>query len=416
MVDEFDQVVSNSMFCLEVDELEKIIKIRDTILQIVKYKADDILFSLLTGVSDVTSITGSLVNNNERYPFVSNDQFVQFYGLMEEEFEYLVENNKVGNDFCSEMKKMYNGYEWKGKKLYNTWCVTQAIHQGAARDFFSPNSLIKGIIPVIREKRMDNYMKQILSEIPILCADSLKSCMVVNDLVAIGSYCKRECEPTSNITIDSSIVFQILQQLGYLSYVPSKGLIVPNLSILNTLKSLYTSCFCDKWCMIDVTVLQECAASFPSFNEFHDKFDTQIIEFCDCFKQTLKFKTKTPLNHQILHSLIFAILLYTNQKWRVVGFECPISETGHSNRCDTVLHIGKFVIVIEIKYNESISAAMKQIKDRSYADVIQNKSIFENCENITYIIHFGIAVSNNKETKMAMKMFEDQKYVKSFST
>jgi len=139
-------------------------------------------------------------------------------------------------------------------------------------------------------------------------------------------------------------------------------------------------------------MLANCAKCFPSFNEDNDKFDTQLTAFCNSFKQILEFETKIVLNHQLLHSLIFSILLYTHQSWHIVGLECPVAETGHSNRCDVVSSIENFLVIEEIKYNESISVAMKQITDRSYADIIKNEEIVENSKDITYIVHFGIAV------------------------
>ena len=179
LVDEFDQVVSNSMFCLEENELEEIMKTRDSILQIIKHDAQDIFFSLLTGVTDITSVTGSLLNNDERYSLLANDHFFTFYGLMENEFENLLQRNPVNDDFYRQMKILYNGYERNGKKLFNTWCVIKALHQNVLEDFFSSHSLITGIIPLIRDLNMDNYMKKIVSEIPIACTDLLNCHIVV---------------------------------------------------------------------------------------------------------------------------------------------------------------------------------------------------------------------------------------------
>ncbi len=80
LVDEFDQIVSNLMFWVE-DELEKIISKRDSILKFVKHHAENILFSLLTGVADVTWVSGSLINNDQKYLFLQNEFFFRYYIL-----------------------------------------------------------------------------------------------------------------------------------------------------------------------------------------------------------------------------------------------------------------------------------------------------------------------------------------------
>lgn len=75
LVEKFDQIISNAMFNIREDELDKMMKKRDWVFQVVKDSAENILFSLITGVANITSVSGSLINNDERYSFLENEYF-----------------------------------------------------------------------------------------------------------------------------------------------------------------------------------------------------------------------------------------------------------------------------------------------------------------------------------------------------
>ena len=54
----------------------------------------------------------------------------------------------------------------------------------------------------------------------------------------------------------------------------------------------------------------------------------------------------------------------------------PINEAYvGSNRCDVALHHNGNLIIIELKYKETVECAMKQIEDRNYLDIIGIKKV-----------------------------------------
>ncbi len=253
---------------------------------------------------------------------------ITYYGLLESEFTYLMEKEEINSDFRKKLQENYNGYFFGAEKLYNIWSVTNALYMKVIENYFSRKDFISKIVPLFKNNAFSCIMKQLLArKVVPYPSKSLKLNLYAKDLCFFASCCKG-----NDMKIHNNILLQILFQGGYLTLSENKkGLLVPNLAILRTLEQLYISFF--KNCGVNSSDIDECAKYFPKVSE--DEMYLPVELFCKTFKKLLlSIKAKVPINHQVIHSLLFLVILRSNGCWTVISLECPVTAKGHSKRCD----------------------------------------------------------------------------------
>lgn len=73
--------------------------------------------------------------------------------------------------------------------------------------------------------------------------------------------------------------------------------------------------------------------------------------------------------------------------------ECPIKGVYlGSNRCD-VLFFNGYLIIIEVKFKETVESALKQVDIGNYLEIAQNRKVIEDLNKIKYHVCFAIAAT-----------------------
>ena len=415
LVDEYDAPVTNSMLSVtDAAELKDITTLRDTILgNVIKLKEGNeyLELAILTGVADVTCGVASPLNSINRRQFLRDEVYSPFYGITDLEFKVLTE--KFDDSFITDMKACFNGYCLNNCFFYNTWSVIESLISGHVVKAWTRTGVICNFKFLLGNNLFENMIKMLLTtDGYTYSSDDLFNKIDVIDLVNLA-----ECLKMKNKLIKIDIVEQFLYQNGYLTLTcnsPGK-LKLPNNEIINEIKNnFYVPFFAPNYFQ-DMKKLKECGVCFSKIISFDEH---SICDFHNRFENLCRnVNSSIPFNHQVIHSLLFCVILHTSAPWKVVSLECPVKEDYQgSKRCDIVLYYLFYLIVIEIKYKKRVHDAIKQIEDRDYLRVVENKNIVENEDDVKNFVRFGIAVSEEKKVEMKVEILDREfNIVKSLS-
>lgn len=143
LIDEFDAPPTNAMFSVGTsNELLEIIKLRDVILGNVlkNTKAVNYRFAILTGVADIICTVAPPLRSLSRFQFLQHEAFSEFYGINEYEFQKLTEN--MDDNRRNLMKEFYNGYQFNGLNIYNTWSIVKSLTMNEIQPFWIEETTI----------------------------------------------------------------------------------------------------------------------------------------------------------------------------------------------------------------------------------------------------------------------------------
>lgn len=300
----------------------------------------------ITGILPIKKVEDeSALNNFKEYSMIEADHLTKYFGFTQDEVHGLCEKYSLDEEG---IKGWYNGYLISGEHMYN------------------PNSVCEAI----RRKRLDTYWKntsafETINRFITLNFDGLKE-----DVLSMlqGKFIRVNTNTFQNDLVGirtKDEALTALIHLGYLGYdATRKKAFIPNYEvkmayqaalevgewreIANTIRN------CDE--LLDLTIDGDEARVAQLIEEFHETY-TSVIEYNDenslsCVLTMAYFTA--PAYYNVIREMPtgkgFADLVFI-----------PRANAGH-----------RPAIIVELKYDESVDTAIRQIKERRYTGALKD--------------------------------------------
>lgn len=300
----------------------------------------------LTGIMPIVRVKGqSSVNNFREYTMTEPLDFSAFIGFTEDEVYSLCQ--KFGADFW-QIKEWYDGYRLGGKEIYNPLSVLRAVTSHDYTQYWTATGTYGDIEELINRnfRGLREDIIKMLSGIrlPIRVSDG------TNDLHTFG--CKEE-------------VITALIHLGYFAYdKDTREAYVPNKEIQDVFYKYMSyssndnlSKFMeDSQQILNSVLAKEAERTAQMIQQIHDGYISAI-----------EYNNENSLSCVIMIALIASFAYY----YKPVR-EYP-SGKGFADLVYLPLpeHSDLPVIVVELKWNKNVKAALAQIKERRYPNSLR---------------------------------------------
>lgn len=289
----------------------------------------------------------SAVNNFKHYSMLSAGPLAPYIGFTEDEVKSLCE--KYNRDF-DEVKRWYDGYVLGKFHVYNPNAVVQLMMDGEFQSYWSGTASYEAIVPLINM----NY-------------DGLKSAIIE---MLSGDQVKIDVTSFQNDTIhfaNRDDVITYLIHLGYLAYnQKGQAAFVPNEEIR---QELIRATRRKKW--DELILLQRESEDLldATLNMDNEAVASQIEKIHEEYVSSIQYNNENSLSSVLTIAYLSAMQYYFK----------PVRElpTGYGF-ADFVFipkpdYINNFpALVVELKWNKSAKTALQQIKDKKYADSVEN--------------------------------------------
>ena len=300
----------------------------------------------MTGILPVKKYkTQSALNNFVEYSMVQPQKLDRFFGFTKDEVQVLCDRHGMDYD---EMELWYDGYRiGRTSSVFNPNSVMQAVYSGECDSYWASTGAYDNVNEYIRL----NY-------------DGLKDDVI---RMLAGGRCKVN---TTSFLNDLSIinnrddVLTVLIHLGYLAFDKvSKECYIPNKEVGDEMVNAVNA---SDWTilansidssekLLQATLRGDEEAVAAGIDLAHDE-NTSILSY----------------NDENSLSCVLSIAYYYARNEYIIHRELA-SGKGFA---DIVLiprkHVAKPAIVIELKYNKNVDAAIAQIKAKRYASVLKD--------------------------------------------
>lgn len=340
IIDEWDCIIRNS------GDQKLIHKYLEFLHSLFKSEESKSFLALgyITGILPIKKIKDeSALNNFNEFTMINSKQLTRFYGFTEDEVKELCERYEM--DFES-TRAWYNGYLINGIHMYNPNSVTHAMLDHQFDSYWRNTSSFDSIntyITMNYEGLKDAIMKMVAGG-----KVSVQTNTFQNDLSEIHSK-------------DDAITALI--HLGYLGYdADRKSAYVPNYEVATAYEmALMTGA----WTEIAKTITRCDELLFATIDKDIDKVAEIVEQAHDTYASLLKYNDENSL------SCVLTMAYFTAPAYYSIVREMPAGK----GFADYVLiprkdALDKPAMVIELKYNESSSTAIKQIKEKQYAGAL----------------------------------------------
>ena len=269
-----------------------------------------IRFTLMTGISNMLA-TNPLLNNVKVYS-IADSKLSNYYGINEEEIEYLIQHlfikidAKQKQQLMNKIQLWYNGYENRiGNKIYNVWSVLKYIER----------ILEENDIDLEPQKEWTSTGYDILEWIKPLFDDEkqlnseLMNCLVGlsrNKIISL-KVLSQNIKPTIldfDISNFEDIIPYLLLSHGYLTY-SGNNYRVPNKEILSELATKVIPMYCSKNMKKDYKTCDKTLPSLLNRNLNKDEDFKQILE-----EYILSVVLYPPKNESYFEMLIGGMIEY----------------------------------------------------------------------------------------------------------
>ncbi len=341
LVDEYDKPILDNIENLPLaKEFREILK---GFYTIIKGADEDLKFAFLTGVSKFakTSIFSGLNNLKD----ISLDKrYSTICGYtqkdVEESFEEYLEDVDI-----EEVKRWYNGYSWLGISVYNPFDILLFLDSPDKefRAYWFETGTPTFLIKLIEEKGY--YLP------------NLESCIVGDSLV-------------NSFEIEDIKIESILFQSGYLTIKNSQRtgakttytLKIPNIEV----QSSFAESLIPLLTKEDAQTRRQIVIYNALFTADLETFKTTIISLFASIPYNNYTKNKIENYEGYYASVIYAYLAS-------LGIDMIAEDTTNKGRIDLTLKLQNFIYILEFKVDGE-GKALKQIKDKNYADKYKNEN------------------------------------------
>lgn len=340
LIDEWDAVFRIQRFT-EDDQKQYLDFLRDTL----KDKSY-IALAYMTGILPIKKYgEHSALNMFKEYSMTNAKDLAPYMGFTQEEVNELCDKFNVSQE---EMKVWYNGYTLSNTSIYNPHAVSQALIDNKFQGYWTATEsfeALKRFIALNLDNLKEKVVKMIAGEeITILDVNKFE-----NDMVTFR---------------DSDDVLILLVHLGYLTYDENRHTVrIPN----NEIKEQFlTTIRTEKWQGVTKAMDNSESLLHATLKQEADK----VAEYIDIAHREncsiLQYNDENSL------SCIITIAYYTAQKDYTIIRELP---TGNGY-ADIVFipkrHVNLPAIIVELKYNQKVQGAIKQIEKQHYISALKD--------------------------------------------
>lgn len=306
-----------------------------------------IQLAYLTGILPIKKLkTQSALNNFRQYSMLSPGPLASYIGFTEEEVQKLCADYRKDYE---EVKRWYDGYQLGNYHVYNPNAVVSLMIEGEFQSYWSGTGSYEVIVPLIN---MD--------------FDGLKTSVI--EMIA-GNSVEIDVTSFQNDTVnfaDKDDVLTYMIHLGYLAYNQRlKKAFVPNEEIR---EELIRATKRKKWnellsfqqkssVLLDATLDMDTETVAKSIEKIHSEY-TSVIQYND----------ENSLSSVLTIAYLSAMQYYFK----------PLRELASGRGFADFVFIPKPeyrqsypALVVELKWNQNAQTAIRQIKDKSYPDTIQ---------------------------------------------
>lgn len=305
-----------------------------------------IQLAYLTGILPIKKIkTQSALNNFEEFTMLDAGSLAQYIGFTEEEVKQLC--GKYEQDF-EKIKHWYDGYLLEEYQVYNPKAVVSLMQKGKFKSYWSETGTYKAITPLIN---MD--------------FDGLKTAVI--EMLAGGEVAVDVSSFQNDVSSfsDKDDILTYLIHLGYLGYNQERETaFIPNEEIR---QELILATKRKKWNEL-ITFEKESEQLLKDTLQMNGKAVAKEIE-----KIHMEYASVIQYNNENSLSSVLAIAYLSSLQY----YFKPIREFPAGRGFADFVFIPKPefqnyypALVVELKWDKSVKAALDQIKDRKYPDSV----------------------------------------------
>ena len=339
IVDEWDAILRES--CSVKDEGEAYV---DFLRLLFKSGNSQSVFAgvYMTGILPIKKYkTQSALNNFEEYTMISPGEMASCFGFTEEEVSGLCARNGFDKE---QIKIWYDGYRIGGQEaIYNPLSVIRAIKRRYCESYWSNTGTYETVSHYIKmnyEGLKDDVIRLLAGE---RCSVNTKNFQ--NDM---------------NIINSKNDVLTVLIHLGYLSYDRDKGeCYIPNKEIALEFENAIED---TGWDVVSDAIKQSEQLLQWTVNGETDRVAEAIDRIHSDSTSILQYNDENSL------ACVLALAYYAARNKYVMIRELPAGKGFADMVFVPRRNVDMPALVLELKYNNTVEAAITQIKDNHYAD------------------------------------------------
>ena len=367
LIDEYDQPIINSYI---KGNYEKVISFFKSFYGLVLKDNEYLEMGVMTGILRVAKENIFSGLNNLEVHTILDDEFTEYFGIMENEVEKSVEDFGLEYEL-KDVQKWYNGYLFGNRQVYNPWSIINFLKNGKLKPYWvntSGNGLIKLYLKKLRDTIFDDFTKLL---------DKKNILKIINDNMTFGNL---EANFEKNI-------WNLFFHSGYLTLAEKYNgndvyLKIPNEEILKMFSEMFIEVY------------------FESYEKFLYMSDALRKGDISNFKKYLKeillentgiFDVSGTYKEQFYHELMLGLILTLKNEYEITS-----NNFAGKGRYDLLLKPknileGKEGIIIELKIingTENLSndkiheklekeceIALNQIDEKEYGFILKNAGI-----------------------------------------
>ena len=342
IIDEWDCVIRNSE---DKELVHKYLQFLHSLFKSEESKAF-LALAYITGILPIKKIKDeSALNNFDEYTMIKSKPITEYYGFTEEEVRELCKEHDM--DFES-AKAWYNGYLIDGKHMYN------------------PNSVAMAMM----KKDFDSYWKNTSSFASINTYITMNYAGLKDDIMTMLSGGKVPVN-TETFQNDLSTVsskddaLTALIHLGYLGYDYEEGCaFIPNYEVA---KAYQAALNVGSWTEIARSI-SKCDELLRATIAGNEEKVAELIELAhDTYTSVMKYNDENSL------SCVLTMAYFTAPGYYNIIREMPAGKGFADFVFIPRANAGKRpAMVVELKYNKSADAAIRQIKEKRYQGALSD--------------------------------------------
>ena len=307
-----------------------------------------IALAYMTGILPIKKYkTQSALNNFDEYTMLEPDFLAPYIGFTEAEVKALCE--QYHKDFA-EVKRWYDGYELDGYNVYNPRAVVSLMLRGSFKSYWTQTGTYESILPLINMD-FDGLRSAIID---MLAGESVEVIpyFFQNDMVSFR---------------DKDDVLTLLIHLGYLAYNQKRSqAFIPNEEIRFEF-AMATKV--NKWSEL-ISFQKESRALLNAVLDYDTEAVSEMLEkIHNQYTSVIEYHDENSLSSVLTIAFLSTLDYYFK----------PVRELPTGRGFADFVYIPKLMyredypaLVVELKWNKSAATALQQIKDKRYAESLQD--------------------------------------------
>lgn len=342
IIDEWDAI------CREMDNEDVVRQYVDWLRSMFKTSFTDRIFAgvYMTGILPIKQYnTESALNNFEEFSMVSPGPLAGYFGFTQEEVNTLCRKFDMDNQL---IKQWYDGYQLGAvKDIYNPFAVMRAMQRHSIESYWTATTTyetLKDYITMNFEGLRDAVVSLLVGNVQQVDVHKF-----TNDIHSLGS---------------RDAVLTLLVHLGYLSYDSARRTCcIPNKEVAQEFErtiqetgwTVIADAIKQSERLLSDTIAGKAEAVAKAVELIHSD-STSILQY----------------NDENSMACVLALAYYAAKKDYTIVRELPTGK----GFADIVLiprrNVNSPAIVVELKYDKSAQAAIRQIKEKRYAEALKD--------------------------------------------